>query len=90
MGGNIDYGALRIAQVAKNKWCGTASTASAAVGVDGNAFVFKNGGGYELDSQTGLYHLAYVYTDNGSLPAGPTVGSIGYTFATIPAAPIYS
>ena len=63
---------------------------SSAVGVDGDSFVFKNGGGYERDSQTGLYYLAYVYTANGSIPAAPTVGSIGYTFATIPATPVYS
>ena len=63
---------------------------SSAVGVNGDSFVFKNGGGYERDSETGLYYLVYIYTNNGSLPAAPVAGSIGYTFATIPASPVYS
>lgn len=59
-------------------------------GVAGDAMVRIGGGGYNRDPDTGLYHLGYIYTANGTIPAGEVAGSIGYTFAAIPAVPVYS
>lgn len=65
-------------------------TIPGAVGHDGDGFVFKNGGGYTKDPDTGKYHLSWTYSANGTIPPAAVRGAVGYTFATIPLIPVYA